>query len=82
MDTKAQDYKPTVLNTKCPYCGEKTQINTPNSFKSFYAHCLYCKEKFVVEPIRDGIKVFTMVEVPYSIDPDCQALESGQTDEE
>lgn len=82
MDTKNQDYKPPVLNTKCPYCGEQTQINTPNNFKSFYAYCLSCKEKLVAEPIRDGLNVYTLTEVPYGIDPDCQALERGQSDEE
>ncbi len=82
MDTKNKDYQQTVLNNECPYCGEKTPINTTNNFKSFYAYCLYCKEKFVVEPIRDGINVYTLMEVPYGIDPDCQALERGQSDEE
>ena len=82
MNTKTQNHKPSVLNTECPYCGEITPINKPKNFKSFYAGCLYCKEKFVVEPIRDGINVYTLMEVPYGVDPDCQALERGQSDEE
>lgn len=82
METKNKDYQPTTLNNDCPYCGERTPITTPDNFKSFYAHCVCCKEKFVVEPIRDGIKVYTTRGVPYGIDPDCQDLEMGQSDEE
>ncbi|MBA3009868.1 MAG: hypothetical protein KKF12_09320 [Proteobacteria bacterium] len=82
MNTKKEDYPQSVINTACPYCGEKTPINRPNDYRSRYAYCLPCKEKFVVEPIRDGVKVFTLMEVPYNIDPECQALERGQSDEE
>lgn len=82
MNTKTQGDEPSVLSPQCPYCGKKTPINTPNNFRSFYAWCVYCNEKFVVEPIRDGIKVFTLMKVPYGIDPDCQALERGQSAEE
>jgi hypothetical protein len=82
METKTQEHKPAVLKTQCPYCGEKSPINAPNDYKTFYALCLHCKEKFVVEPIRDGINVYTLTQVPYNVDPDCQALERGQSDEE
>jgi hypothetical protein len=82
MNTINKDDQQSIVNIECPYCGWETSITAPNSFKTFYAHCLNCNEKFVVEPIRDGIKVYTLLKVPYGIDPDCQAIEMGQCDEE
>lgn len=74
--------KQSVINIECPYCGKGTTIRTPDNFKTFYSKCSNCNEKFVVEPIRDGIKLYTLSNVPYNIDPDCQAIEMGQCDEE
>ncbi len=82
MDAIDKDCQVSGINIKCPYCGKKTLINAPNDFNVFYTHCVICNEKFVVEPVRNGITVYTLADVPYSIDPDCQAIEMGQSDEE
>ena len=82
MGTINKNRKQPVVSIACPYCGKDTMIKEPDDFKTFYSHCLNCNEKFVVEPVRDGTKVYTLSQVPYGIDPDCQAIEMGQCDEE
>ena len=82
METMDKNLNPPAMEIRCPYCEKDTAIKAFNNFKTFYSHCLICSAKFVVEPIRDGVNVYTLSEVPYDIDPDSQALEMGQSAEE
>lgn len=82
METIYKNYKQPAIDIRCPYCWKDTAIKAPNNFKTFYSHCLSCSATFVVEPIRDGVNVYTLSEVPYGVDPDSQAIEMGQCDEE
>ena len=82
METIDKNINQNVMDIRCPYCSNDTAIKAPNDFKTFYSHCFHCRAKFVVEPIRDGVKVYTLSEAPYGVDPDSQAIEMGQCDEE
>lgn len=62
---------------QCPGCHAPQTAEHPGGYAPIYVDCPACGNRFVLEPVRNGVKTYREGEAPCCSDPDCRATELG-----
>lgn len=66
-------------DVQCPYCRAPQGVDHPGGFAPIYVDCGECGERFILEPVRSGVKTYRKGEAQCCSDPDCRATEMGDS---
>lgn len=68
-----------AVSVNCPYCLVTRELPPSKDYTPFYVDCSDCAERFIVEPVRNGVVVYRDGEAPCCSDPECRATEMGDS---
>ncbi|SKA81904.1 hypothetical protein SAMN02745704_01469 [Paucidesulfovibrio gracilis DSM 16080] len=66
-----------TLHLECPFCGQAMDVDHDGSYAPRYARCASCNERFIYEPLRDGVRTLRPSEADSCSDPEQRELETG-----
>ncbi|MFW5488930.1 MAG: hypothetical protein ACNI3A_11050 [Desulfovibrio sp.] len=67
---------------QCPYCHAAQSVDHAGGYAPMYADCPKCDNRFIVEPVRSGVMTYRTEDAPCCSDPDCRAMEMGDSGNE